>query len=400
MNDPMPLPMHIRRTDAELYHALLLSVERRGEEPFKSEGTFIREQLELHASYVNACAKIEAFADELRESGKNLVPLRFPIRLTQKTRESVESGMNRSFYRFLQDLQGAVVAQHGGAIDDSVTQVEPFLARLANALTLESCRLLDGKVLSREARNVCITYAEKLRYETVMDESRNMGSLHDACEVTINCLRSFSKQQARIGKDVATRMRAFLRTAERTGLRNEALRLRQDRLTRPAIAKHLDWLNDLGRSFDDQRIVRVYELLVLTHIELTQALRWQQRRITYLKASNVAHCAWCGVSLSTGVDGTLLHAPAHMRVFSSEERMRVLLDKGDMPFAHYLSTVGVANLVIELLHSRRLQLHRVDAAYANRVMTYDFCKYETAARNILEDTVVPWAERTKRHFSK
>ena len=400
MHDPMPLPMHIRRTDAELYHALLLSVERRGEEPFRSEGTFIREQLELHASYVNACAKIEAFADKVRESGAHLVPLRFPIRLTQKTRESVASGMFRSFHRFLQDLQGAVVAQHDGAMDDSVTQVDPFLVRLANVLTLESCRILDGKVMAREARKVCISYAEKLRYETVMDESRNMDSLFYACQVAINCLHRFNKEQARIGKDVVPRTRDFLKKAERTGLRNEALRLRQDRQARQAIAKHMDWMNDLGRTFDDERIGRVYELLALTHIELTQALRWQQRRITYLKALNVANCAWCGVSLGAGVDGTLLHAPAHMRMFSSEERVRVLLDKCEMPFTHRLSTVSVANLVIELLHSRRLQLHRVDAAYANRVMTYDFCKYETAARNILEDTVVPWAERTKRHFSK
>jgi hypothetical protein len=400
MEDPMPQPMHIRRADAELYHALLLSIERRGEEPLKSEGTFIREQLDLHASYVNACAKIEAFADGVRESGKTLVLLRFPIRLTQKTRESVESGLYRSFHRFLQDVHSAVVAQHGGAIDDSVTQVEPFLVRLANALTLESCRVLDGAVTMREARKVCTSYAEKLRYEMVMGESRNMGSLHDACEVAINCLRRFSKEQARIGKDPVTRMRAFLKTAERTGLRNEALRLRQDRLTRQAITKHVDWLNDLGRSFDDERIKRVYDLLVLTHIELTQALRWQQRRITYLRASQVAHAAWCGVSLSTGVDGTLLHAPAHMRVFSSEDRVRLIVFKGEVAFAHYVSTVGVANVVIELLHSRRLQLHRIDSTYANRVMTYDFCKYETAARNILEDTVGPWAERMKQHFSK
>ena len=127
---------------------------------------------------------------------------------------------------------------------------------------------------------------------------------------------------------------------------------------------------------------------------------WQQRRIADLKAVNVANCAWCGVSLRTGMDGTLLHAPAHMRVFSCDERVRLVLDKGEVPFAHYLSTVAVANVVIDLLERRWLQLHRIDAAYANRVMTYDFCKYETAARNILEDTIVPWAERTKRHFSK
>ena len=396
----MPLPMHIRRTDAELYHALLLSIERRGEEPYKSEGTFIRQQLELHASYVNACAKIEAFADEVRNAGASLVQLRFPVRLTQKTRESVESGMHRSFYRFLQDLHGAVVAQHGGGVDDSVTQAEPFLARLANALTLESCRILDGEVPVGEARRVSITYAEKLRSETLQDERQNMDSLYRACQVAINCLNRFNKDQARIAKDEVPRMRAFLHTAERRGLRNEALRMRQDRQVRHAIAKHLDWMYDLGRTFDDERVGRVYDLLVVTHVELTQALRWQQRRITWLKACSNANYGWCGVSLSTGVDGTLLHAPAHMRMFMSDERVRLVLYRGEMPFAHYLSTVGVANLVIDLLDRRWLQLHRIDSGYANRVMTCDFCKYETAARSILEDTVAPWAERTKQYFSK
>ena len=396
----MPMPMHIRRSDAELYHALLLTIERSDEEPLKSEGTFIREQLELHASYVNACAKIEAFADEARESGAHLVRLRFPIRPTQKTRESIENGMHRSFYRFLQDLHAAVVAQHGNAVDDYVTQVDPFLARLANALTLESCRLLDGKASAREARTVCITYSEKLRRETIHADCRSLGELHCACEVAINCLRRFSREKARIAKDPATLMRAFLRTAERTGLRNEALRMRQDRQVRQAIAKHVDWMNDLGRTFDDERVGRVYDLLVLTHVELTQALRWQQRRITWLKAASADNCAWCGVSLSTGVEGALLHAPAHMRVFSCDERVRLVLDKSEAAFAHYLSTVAVANTVIELLHRRWLQLHRIDSTYANRVLAHDFCKYETAAQRILEDTVAPWAERVKQHFSK
>ena len=94
-----------------------------------------------------------------------------------------------------------------------------------------------------------------------------------------------------------------------------------------------------------------------------------------------------------GVDGTLLHAPAHMRRFSGDERVRVVLETQEVPFSCYLSTVGVANVVLELLHTRRLPLNRIDAAYANRILTFDFCKYENAARNILEDTVRPWCER-------
>ena len=226
MVDPMPMPMHIRRSDAELYHALLLTIERSGEEQLKSEGTFIREQLELHASYVNACAKIEAFADEARKSGAHSARLRFPIRPTQKTRESIENGMHRSFYRFLQDLQGAVVAQHGGAIDDCVTRVEPFLSRMANALTLESCRVLDGEGFdARGAHGVHTRTPKSCRLEH--DATPRAHELWANCiaraSVLIDCLRRFSREQARDRARTPQRaVRAFLKTAERTGLRKRS----------------------------------------------------------------------------------------------------------------------------------------------------------------------------------
>ena len=53
----------------------------------------------------------------------------------------------------------------------------------------------------------------------------------------------------------------------------------------------------------------------------------------------------------------------------------------------------MANVVIELLRTARLSLTRIDATYASRILTFDFCKYESAARNILEDTVRPWCDR-------
>ncbi len=59
----------------------------------------------------------------------------------------------------------------------------------------------------------------------------------------------------------------------------------------------------------------------------------------------------------------------------------------------YLSVVSVANIVLVLLHSRRLPLNRISASYANRVLSFDFCKYERAAQNILCDTLQPWLEK-------
>ena len=56
---------------------------------------------------------------------------------------------------------------------------------------------------------------------------------------------------------------------------------------------------------------------------------------------------------------------------------------------------GVVNTVLELLHADRLPLDRIGAAYASRILTFDFCKYESAARNILEETLRPWCERVE-----
>lgn len=172
--NPMALPMHLRSAEVALNNSTLLSVEKRGPDALRAEATFIRQQLALHASYVNACGNIEAFSDAMRGSTAHLVPLRFPIRLTQKTRECVEDGMFRSFLRFLQDLHGLVLEQHEGGVDDAVTGVDAFLTRLANVLTLESCRVLDGIVHSCEARNVCLSYIEKCQLEVVRKESCGM----------------------------------------------------------------------------------------------------------------------------------------------------------------------------------------------------------------------------------
>ena len=82
-----------------------------------------------------------------------------------------------------------------------------------------------------------------------------------------------------------------------------------------------------------------------------------------------------------------------MRSFVGGERVRVGIEAQEVPFVCYLSAASVANAVLELLREHRLPLNRISAAYATRIMTFDFCKYERAARNILEDTVRPWVAK-------
>jgi hypothetical protein len=392
--NPMALPMHLEAAEAARYDATLSTIDARGVHSLRAEATLIREQLALHASYVNACEKIERFSEDMRESGARLVPLRFPIRLTHKTRECVEDGMFRCFQRFLQDLHGSVLAQHAGGVDDAVTNVSAFLTRLANALTLESCRVLDGLVSHAEARNVCLSYIDKCRVDVVRREGVELLALGKSCGVIVACLRRFAQSVAHIGKRAAERMRAFVKTQERKGLCDAARRMQRDRQLREVLEKHACWL--YGGEMDDERAERTYQLLALTHLELAQRIMAQQRRIGSLVTTNAAHRCWCGLMLATGVvDGALVHAPAHMRCLAGEERVRIVREPQVTAHVCYLSAVSVANLLCALLREEHLPLNRVSATYANRILTFDFCKYERAARSILEGTVRPWHERVK-----
>ncbi len=388
--------MRLTQCEQAVYSAALSSVEQHGSEEQHHEATHIREQLALHGSYAEACTKIERYAEDMRQTGAPHVPLRFPIRLTQKTRECVENGMFRSFLRFLEDLHEAVVEQHEGeggwgGVDDSATDVKTALMRMANVLTLESCRVLDRAATVQQARDVCVSYIETCRRDVVHVECASLQSLDVACKVVIECLRKFSKESTRIAKgNVVDRMRVFLRTAQRKGLSAAAARMAKERQMRSIMETH-GWLH--GGRFDDARVARIHALLVLTHDDLSHTLLWHCRRITWLCAANAFNRCWCGLSVGPErMEGALLQAPAHLRVFASEERLRVAPERTEEPFVCYLSVVSVANIVLELLRTRQLPLNRISASYSNRVLTVDFCKYERAAKNILCDTLQPWLE--------
>ena len=380
------LPMQVDQREHERIAAALAAVDAGGSPNERTEAVLVRQQLALHASYVDACAKLEAHADEMSASGAHLVSLRFPLRLTPRTRTSVEDGIHRSFLRFLQDL-------HGTVLGDAVASVDAFLCKLANVLTLETCRVLDRLVMHAEASQVCASYVEKCRAAAVREERENLRALDGACAGVLGALSRFSTRLAKISRDVPGSTREFLRQSEREGLSSAARRLEREPQLQDAIAKHRGWL--FGVEGDDAKVWRIYELLLLTHLELAQALTWQRRRVAWLSSASSANMCWSGIAVATGLEGALVHAPAHMRCFAGEARLRLVSERREAPFACYLSLAGVANTVLELLHARRLPLDQLDAAYASRILTFDFCKYESAARNILEDAVRPWCERVR-----
>lgn len=387
-------PMHIRVEERRHLDRVLGRIENRGTQEERDQASVIRKQLQRHALYVNACDKIEAFAESMRERADPLAPLRFPMRLTEGTRTSVQTGVHRSFLRFVEDIRDLVAATHFASLDDAVTDAESLTQRLASALTLETCRVLDGEVANAEAVRVAIGYAEQCRLTAVRSEGEALLKVGKACQVVIGVLLHFGRTMSTAKAGTPERMRAFLRAADRKGLREAALVLQANRSLGATLAKHDAWISggeDVRR--DDARLVRIWELLKVTHCELAQALTWQMRRVEWLTAANSANQCWCGLELDTGLVGTLLHAPAHMRAFVSGERVRVVTETQEVPFACYLSSACVTNVLISLLRDRHLVLNRFDVGYVNRILTFDFCKYETVARRIMDEDVRPWAER-------
>jgi hypothetical protein len=85
-----------------------------------------------------------------------------------------------------------------------------------------------------------------------------------------------------------------------------------------------------------------------------------------------------------------VQAPAHQGVFASAERVRLVSEPPRVAFSCQLSTVRAIGVVLELLVSKRLLLHKIGSEYARRVAAYDYSKYESAGQRILADTLVPF----------
>jgi hypothetical protein len=389
----MPLPLQLGASERALFERAFAAIEERGTQEMRDEASVMRAQLARHAQYVRACARIEEFSDKMRSIGAPLAPLRFPIRLTDGTRASVQAGMYRSFTRFVEDLHDAVLVEHGGELDAACTDLPAFAEQLAGALTLEACRVLDGEVTHAHAVRVVVHHVEQCRLAAVRKESEALLPLGSACESIVEILRFFGRTLATCAKGLAGRMRTFLRASDRKGLRAAGKTLLETGHLRDLLAPHRDWLSGEARAADDAQMVRMCTLLQQAHSGLAEALTWQSRRVRWLAAAHSSNACWCGLSITSGVEGSLLHAPAHMRSFATGKRMRVARVEQGAPFTCRLGAACVANTLVDLMRDGHMVLNRVSAGYATRILTFDFCKYEKVARNTLDDHVRPWAAR-------
>lgn len=391
----MPSPMDIGKAEGELFERVFALVEGQGSQAERDEASVMRLQLARHGEYVRACATLEAFSDAMQVQGPPLVPLHFPMRLTAGTRASVRTGVHRSFLRFLQDLHEVAVSQHGHRMDDTCTQMPDLLEGLAAGLTTAQCRVLDGMVAHAEAVEEAVSHVEAHRLWAVRAESSALLRIGKACEIVAEVLRDYGRAMPTLGKSkVPKRFRALLKAAERRGLRAAGEELLEVRHIRGAFKGQV-WLRGAD-DLDDAQLMGAWESLKQTHRRLADALTWEVRRARWLVACNPCNQCWCGLVLECGFVGELVSAPAHMRCFATGERVRAVREAAPPQFTCRLSAACVVNLLVDLLRDGHLVLDRIDAGYAKRILTFDFCKYEKMARHLLDDEVRPWVERMRK----
>lgn len=388
--------------------------------------SLVQQQVDLLVQYHATCAKLQAFSEELRERGESLVPFRFPLRPTPRNRTSIEEGMARSFGRFVEDLHVMCLTTNSRQLE-CLRHVgnSPFVANMVRTLTSASCRVLDRELVERDARSLCEQSVERSRVALIRAERQALVEVSRACTLvaelmTIFCRRWSARKRSASRADTVVLGRAFLKTAARQGqgLSHAVHTLCKRRRMATVFEGHA-WMSKQYADLSDEEVIDMCERLVASHALIERAVRWEVRRIEWLSAANAANACWGGVTVASesataddtgfadgapspsetwATDGAVIHAPAHMGAFAKLERLRLVAEPQTAQFTSFLGTVRVANVLLDLLNTKQLALGRISAEYAQRIVAFDFSKYETASQRIVEETLRPFGESVGVNF--
>ena len=379
----------------------------------------VRQQVDLCRKYDATCAKLQAYSRGVRLSGDLLVPMRLPVRPTARNRQSIADGMLRSFTHFVRELNALSLTTNPHRLECVRHDPDaPLVGHLASVLALESGRVLDRLVAPQQAVDVCIRFIEARRLALVREECATLQAVRTACALVSDLMRLFCKRQRALKRaatqaDVVEASRAWLRTAARgQGLSHAVHALCRRRRMAPFFDAH-PWITRQYADFSDDEALAIWDTLREKHEEFSQFVEWEIRRVDWLCATNAANTCWDGVALSSRVDdaseahdettwattGVVVHAPAHMGTFATLERVHLVGEVQTAAYSCHMATVRVANVLIELLRTRRLVLDKISAEYAGRIAASDYAKYETARRRIVEDTLKPFGEAVGVNYS-
>lgn len=379
---------------------------------------FVREQLALLQRYAFMCTLLAQHQHWLNEpptsASEWLVPLRFPVKLTPKTRSYLLEGLATSLAAFVNELHHASVHTSVEFLEPGPDRLGVGTAEFANAMAadlwVQTTQLVDRETATTQARTRLLQLLDDFAARAVADERSRLRALHGHCACLRDACNDFGRRllvgRRRTEPDARRKTARHWLTSAGRGGACLAVRVLVRRRRSAAVFAQLD----VGRmvaafgsldTLDDRAAEELYDCMERTHNKLATAMTWEVRRIDWLTETPATHPCWSGVVIAAdacdhNADERLLMAPSHMAGFATG-RLRVVVDPALQQTAYTcgLTRVRVARLLAQLLRGGHLPLNRIDRAFARRVTAYEFAKYEQAAMRIEIDTLGPFGRAVR-----
>ena len=288
---------------------------------------------------------------------------------------------------------------------------DDYVNALSADVWLQLTKVVKRELPTADARAELLRLLEAFQVRVIDEHRQRMRDIQVHYEMLIQTLGEFARSYLVTGskkREAGVRgsaARRWLRNASRrTGVYLAVQELARPHGQQTALFERLslDTMVDafcLGADqLGDAAASALYECLEQVHAELASALAVVSRRITWLVDTPSTHACWSGLVVQVDTcdyqaDEEILQAPAHVACFA-RGRVRVVRDAeaAQAPFSCPLVRVRVARLLAQLLEEKHLRLDYWSSSYARRLILCDFCKYEVAAFNVEQDTLVPFGK--------
>lgn len=385
---------------AEWLATAMATAAKSGDPQLLERAVLVRQQTEVMNRYCKILKLLHDYEQTMAQNGVRLVTTKFPVKLLPKTKEYVYQGLANSLASF-------VNAVHTASMITSVSTLRPkqpsanadWVSSLATSLFSEYQGVLTERVTCKKALETMLDLLEHLATRSIEEEQTRLrgasaccASVRNVCVLFGRRLLHGKKRSCPAARQKAAR--SWLATAERE-------------LTDDALSTCRPWLKDVvpmvsafssTEHLDDDAADDLYTCMETEHDKLATALALEMRRLNWLLSAPLDSPCWSGLvitpdSCDHAFDERVLTPPAHLGSFATG-RLRVTADPRSLhtAFSCGLATVRVARLLTQLLRGGHLPVDKLGMTFANRVVVYEFAKYEHATLRIEGDTLVAFGK--------
>tara|TARA_B110000902_G_scaffold12942_1_gene15672 strand:- start:2787 stop:4013 length:1227 start_codon:yes stop_codon:yes gene_type:complete len=360
----------------------------------------IRQQTETLTRYCGVLKLLHDYENTMANDAVRLVSTRFPVDLLPRTKQYVMQGLANSLSSFVHGVHSASMATSVPTLRSKQPGVHlcnsEWATSLATSLYNEFKSVLDGQT-AMKARTTMLRLLEDLATLAIEEEQSRLREVSECC----SCVRTAC---VLFGRRLLSCKKRSCGAARQKAARSWLAATRRE-VTSEALVTCRPWLTgvtemvsvfDANGPLDDDAAEGLYACMEAEHDKLATALAFELRRINWLLSASPESPCWSGLVITPdqcdhAFDERVLTPPPHLGSFATG-RLRVTADPRSLftAFSCGLAVVRVARLLAQLLRDGHLPVDRLGRSFANRVVVYEFAKYEHAVIRIEGDTLVPF----------